>query len=673
MVSMPTGSGKSLLFQLAAREGRRQAPGACVIVITPTIALALDHARTLSTIPDLAESRALTSDTPPAEANAIVDRFRRGEVPILLLSPEKALNPLLVAQLAEAAAPHSVLHGLDARLTHLFVDEAHIVESWGRSFRPDFQRLPSLLSKLRLVNPTVRTVLLSATLPEAARRVLRQGWRFDGPWLEVEARAPRYELDVVVSPYDDASDRDDALLHTIDRAPRPAIVYTTEVDAAHALHDRLRDERGYSRIAVFTGGTAPRDRARIVEDWSKERLDLVIATSAFGLGVDKANVRSVLHACLPEGPARWYQEIGRASRDGGQGLAACLFTRAGKNNDVHVAFDLAVTGLLSRDLAELRWAALVRKASNVRWETDHQRMTLDLDAVREGLTPRSGDYNRGWNRALLTLLQRAKVVQVLSVATEGDQSGFTWDVEILEPGVFASNPTPVWDRIFRLRDEERTEGHAVLEPFADLMAHSDRACVTRTAFELIEPHAFAPPCGRCPSCRAQERAPPDHLACAGLERDWEAPCPTLVGLPAGVLLLEPKDADFDQGLARLLSRLNGAGIDQVVAQAALGDIVAQGLGDAKARLGLVMTAEDWRGEVVLARRHTAVILPQSDRLAAQILDSVQRQAARQPELTWLVVCRPQRLLNGRRLDQWLSTAAPLPEDLLDSLTTGAAT
>ena len=166
MVSMPTGSGKSLLFQIAALQGRRTQPGACVVVITPTIALAMDHARTLSGMRGLEESRALTGDTAPAEANAIVDAFRRGEIPVLLLSPEKALNPALAAHLAEAATGHSPLHGLDARLTHLFVDEAHIIESWGRSFRPDFQRLPSLLTALRQANPEIRAARAKAIYAE---------------------------------------------------------------------------------------------------------------------------------------------------------------------------------------------------------------------------------------------------------------------------------------------------------------------------------------------------------------------------------------------------------------------------------------------------------------------------------------------------------------------------
>jgi ATP-dependent DNA helicase RecQ len=397
MVSMPTGSGKSLLFQMAALVGRARAPGACVLVITPTVALALDHERTLNGVKGLEASRALTGDTPPSQAAEIVNAFRRGEIPILLISPEKAFNAALMTSLLEAAQPESVLYGLEARLTHLFVDEAHIIESWGRSFRPDFQRLPALLAALRKANPDVRAVLLSATLPPNARRVLKAGWSLGGPWLEVDARTPRYEHDVVVGRYHGPISRDAALMRVVDRAPRPAIIYTTQVADAEDLCDRLRIESGYGRLAVFTGETGPTERRQIVQDWSADRLDLVVATSAFGMGIDKGNVRTVIHACLPEGPARWYQEIGRASRDGGQGLAVCLFTDGGHDSDVETAEGLAITGLLTREKAEPRWQALLDKAVDRGWEEGRRRFTLDLDAVREGNSPRSGDWNRGWN------------------------------------------------------------------------------------------------------------------------------------------------------------------------------------------------------------------------------------------------------------------------------------
>ncbi|HEX8223785.1 MAG TPA: DEAD/DEAH box helicase [Allosphingosinicella sp.] len=670
MVSMPTGSGKSLLFQIAALHGRESSSGACAFVITPTIALALDHARTLSRLAGLEQSRALTGDTPPAEAQVIVDAFRRGEVPILLLSPEKALGGSLLRHLIEAASPNSPLLGLDARLTHVFVDEAHIIESWGRSFRPDFQRLPALLAELRVANPAIRAVLLSATLPPAARRVLRQSWRFDGEWLEVDARIPRYDHDVVVAAYDDATPRDEALDHLLDRAPRPAIVYTTEVQHARRLHDHLSRSGGYRRLALFTGESRPNERRQVVERWAQDQLDLVVATSAFGMGIDKPDVRSVVHACLPEGPARWYQEIGRASRDGGQGLAACLFVEGPRNSDVSSAYALATGGWLTRELAEARWAELSASATDRRWEDGRQRMSVNLDAVREGLRRQESDYNRGWNMSLLTLMQRAGAIQVRSVPSAGDQPGSVWELEIMDPRILDRAGTEAWDKVFELRNGEISEARALLGPFVSTMTESRRACVTRTVFELIEPTAFAPPCGRCPACRVAEIPPPEGLLSAGMERAWTAPALVPRRLPPGLLLVSPQDAGFGAGLEKLLSRLASAGVEQFLLPRSIAaegaSILSRGTG-----LGLIVDVMAMTAQTALARRATAFLLPPDGTSASFVLARLSAFAAFE-ELPIMVVAEPDRRLSGRRLDQTVSKSAPIPESLLESFVAGGA-
>lgn len=245
-----------------------------------------------------------------------------------------------------------------------------------------------------------------------------------------------------------------------------------------------------------------------MEGWAKDSFDIVVATSAFGMGIDKPDVRSVVHACLPEGPARWYQEIGRASRDGGQGLAACLFVDGPNEGDVKQAYGLATSGWLTRDLAEQRWLAMVNAAENRQWSGDRLLMSINLDAFREGLRPKAGDWNRGWNMTLLTLMQRAGVLRVLSIAADGDQPEFVWDVEIIDHRLMNGVDAAVWDPIATLRAAEIGEIRADLDAFVDAMRHPEKACITRTVFELIEPRSFAPPCGRCPACRCMGIAPP---------------------------------------------------------------------------------------------------------------------------------------------------------------------
>lgn len=666
MVSMPTGSGKSLLFQLAVRFGRTRQPGACAIVITPTIALALDHARTLSGMAGLEASRALTGDTPAGESQAIVDAFRRGEVPVLLLSPEKALSHGLFAHLVEAAGPDSTLYGLDARLTHLFVDEAHIIESWGRSFRPDFQRLPALLAELRAVNTEVRAVLLSATLPPAAREVLRRSWSLSGEWLEVDARVPRYEHDIAVASFNSAEARSEALEALIDRVPRPAIIYTTEVAAADELYARLNTARGYERLALFTGNTDAIERRRIVEAWAANTYDLIVATSAFGMGIDKADVRTVIHACFPESPARWYQEIGRASRDHGQGLAVCLFVDGERNSDVDQAYSIATSGWLTRELAEKRWKALLEAARDKRWEEGRQRMSLNLDAVRDDLRSRKTDYNRGWNMALLTLMQRAGAIQVRAVTGAGDRLDASWEVEILRPGILDGADPAAWDDIFLTRESEVLEARRSLDPFVRLMRRPENACLTRSVFELIEPGAFAPPCGRCPACRQSGVEPPGTILCGGLEQTWPGADTPAGVLPGGLLLVEPRDPSFDRGLEQLLDRLSAAGIDQFLVPEEIAQRTAQRLAAGNG-LGLVLGTEAMSDSTAIAGLPSALLLPEDSGSAGFLLERLRHFAQRWPHLPMIVVAESGRLLEGRRLDQTVSTFAPIAELHLESL------
>lgn len=677
MVSMPTGSGKSLLFQLASRFWRAEAPGSCVIVITPTVALALDHARTLSGIPGLERSRAFSSDLSAEARDQLLASFRRGEIPVLLLSPEAALGSARKA-LIEAATPAGEKYaGLDARLRAVFIDEAHIIESWGRSFRPDFQRLPELLSELRAKDPAVKAVLLSATLPAAARQVLRQSYRPSGEWLEIDARTPRYDFDIVVQSYPNSEQRQVALDVVIDRAPRPAVIYTTKVDDASELYARLTKERGYERIALFTGEISdPAMRRQVIEDWAADRLDLVVATSAFGMGVDKSNVRAVIHACLPESPARWYQEIGRASRDGHQGLAVCLFTASDiwfEPSDVKDAFGQATSSWLTREIAEARWHALCAGRKSLHWNGSAPRLTLDLDATREGLSAQStNDYNRTWNMSLLNLMQRAGVLEVVSVSIEQDSPSATWEVELRNANLLDHRQSDVWDRISALRDSEQVNARTELSSFVRLMINPDRECLMRAVFSLIEDAGppNTPPCGRCPACRAHGIDPPDRLDCAGLEQAWldthqhrEYP------LPAGAILVVPEDLDLSSGLRTLLHRLAQVGFEQYLVPDEMKKEAAEVLADSAAQLGLVLSFNEWVAPTVqsLARTATAVILPPDETAARQILRQCREIVRLCPELPLAVVARPERQIDDRRLDQTVSKYAPYAEHVLDSL------
>jgi len=681
MVCLPTGSGKSLLFQLSAARTRVTNSGACVVVITPTVSLALDHERTLSRIPGLERSRALVGGMDPVDRMNLLDAFRRGEIPILLMSPEIALGSAREHLVEAATNPNEKLETLRAHISAIFIDEAHIIESWGRSFRPDFQRIPGLVQELRTRNSDLQCILLSATLPPSARDVLRSSYRSDHGWGEVDAASPRREFDIVVQRYGNAATRLEALDFVVDRAPRPLIVYTTlagdEEDgrgprdlrlSANELYTHLKS-RGYERIALFSGEISSNaERNQIVRDWADDKIDIVVATSAFGMGVDKANVRSIVHACLPDSPARYYQEIGRAARDGRQGLAVCLFTdddRDGVKDDVTHARSIATNSWITREIATPRWDAMLGSSVNSRWVGDRRALTINLDAMRHGITL-STDFNRRWNMSILNLLQRAKMLDIISCSQEPNR--YTWDAEIREPGLLARDTDEIWDRVFALRDSEQARSRTEVNRFIAIMRRPDEVCVLREVFELLQESSVddVASCGRCPGCRSRGEIYVAERHSRVTADIWPAEFGTPLKLPRGVTLIIPEDGSFVKDPAPLISGLSSCGIEQVAVPDDIAINCARAFKSSKARLGLVINHSSIFGNGArLTKVPTAILLRPHDQSSMRILNMIKRwkSHAELPD-PLLIVTSTNIEFEGRRLDQTFSTRAPYAEDTL---------
>jgi ATP-dependent DNA helicase RecQ len=667
LASMPTGGGKSLLFQLGIRWWREQSKDSrpCAVVIVPTVALALAHAHALKEEPGLEGSEAFVGELSHSDRQDLLLRFRRGEVPLLLMSAEMALTSAREA-LLEAARPtserSSVLRG---HLQGLFVDEAHIIESWGRTFRPDFQRLPGLVQALRAKNPALRTVLLSATFGAEAHALLEKQYGA-GTFLSVVAGCPRTELDLIVQDFSDSAGRDAALLQVLDVLPRPTLVYTTRPKDAEEIARQLR-QHGYTRLAVITGETAGSDRGNVVRRWRAGELDLVVATAAFGMGIDKADVRAVVHACLPEDAARYYQEIGRAGRDGHQALALLLWA----DEDETRAKSMSLGQLMKTEKAEERWWALVADARSksrlsTAPDTGYTRMTVDITLPRPGRG--EGSYNRQWNASLINQLQRygEGAVEVLSIDDDRDH----WTLDVKE-GVLLDAGEEAWTRLREFLAERPQEVAQALQrhsEFRQALENRDEGCMLCAVFELVEgdPPPLLP-CGRCPNCRAEEAPPPSHFEFRGLDALWPSTAPTT---HTGCILVHPDSPDFAQ-VDTLVRRLLHAGVRQFVVPAGTGPTFARVLKAFQGLEGLVLeipylTGSTHAGRWRPAPVRTALLMgaggpnPRSNEEAFRI--ALQKHLDG-PGL--FVVAEPGLRLGGRAVGQVVSNRAPLAEAQLD--------
>lgn len=678
LATMPTGAGKSLLFQIAPRWFQEQAQTgerACIVVVVPTVALALAHLDSLAGIAGLGNCRALTSRDDFAAREATLNAFRRGEVPILILSPEMALGGAREALLEAAKPPDRKPPGLAARLAALVIDEAHIVESWGRTFRPDFQRLPALARATRDANPELRTVLLSATVADSAREELMRAYG-GGDLLAVDARVPRYEFDLVTARFPDGRVRQVRLIRLVDRLPRPALIYTSTVKDAETIHRRLHDESGFRRLALFTGELDDaEERLRIVKDWRAGHLDLVVATSAFGMGIDKDDVRVVVHACIPETASRYYQEIGRAARDGHQGLALLLWTEGPpRDSDWDIAASQARKDWLTLDLMQRRWRAILDRAQRENRCTHTPngtlRLPVPLDARHDGLGPDSTDYNRLWNMSLLNLLQRAGLLVVRTVDGQREETPI-WHTEIIDARLLADPPdAALWDEAAAHRDREREQAESDLHRLRKLL-RSDETCLLAGVFELVETgEPLVQPCGRCPFCRRHGLTPPDRLEFGGLDAVWQqGQAPAVVG--AGIAVLQPRDSTLSDP-ERLLHRLTALGLEQMVVPDGMAALAATALQSQEARYGFVLEHRDVLGDWHPANLPTAILIRPGDPAPA-LIERIRRWNRSWPDQTLLAVAGDGVMLDRRPLPHVLSPRAPLSEDGLSSSHAPAAT
>ena len=288
LVLMPTGGGKSLCYQLPALifDG-------VTLVISPLIALMKDQVDALNA--NGISARFINSSLPASEINRVQTEVWRGKVKILYVAPERlALQGF-----------RSFLHNVDLSL--VAIDEAHCISEWGHEFRPDYRNL----RQLRQDFPDVPVIALTATATQPVREdiVSQLGLQGGEVFLSSFNRA---NLSYTVRPKDNSSE---ALISLLQQgANQSTIIYCFSRRETEELAEELNAQGLSAR--PYHAGLDGETRRRTQEDFIRDRVPIIVATIAFGMGIDKPDIRLVVHYSLPKSLEGYYQETGRAGRDG---------------------------------------------------------------------------------------------------------------------------------------------------------------------------------------------------------------------------------------------------------------------------------------------------------------------------------------------------------------------
>lgn len=290
LVLMPTGGGKSICFQLPALmlEGT-------AVVISPLISLMKDQVEALRANGIMAAT--LNSGNDEATDRVIREQCKQGKIKLLYISPERFMTEI-------------VWIGQMMKVSLFAIDEAHCISQWGHDFRPEYVHLGVLHERFA----DVPIIALTATADKTTKADIIDKLNLREPQIFVSSfDRPNLSLDVRRG-YS-SKEKFNTIMDIIERHPyESGIIYCLSRKETERLADKLRHE-GIA-VGAYHAGLSMEERNSIQEDFIKDKIDVVVATVAFGMGIDKSNVRFVIHNNLPKSIESFYQEIGRGGRDG---------------------------------------------------------------------------------------------------------------------------------------------------------------------------------------------------------------------------------------------------------------------------------------------------------------------------------------------------------------------
>ncbi|OBT13531.1 hypothetical protein A9264_14030 [Vibrio sp. UCD-FRSSP16_10] len=392
IVNLPTGCGKTLVTETLT--GFSRADDLTVVVI-PTTALALDQAKRMKAsisrmgyqpCAEYAWRGELSQDVKAQIKSDILSGKQR----VLFVSPESMVSGILPTLFKAAESKI---------LKNVVFDEAHLIDTWGDDFRPEFQKLGALLESLKNKGGCFRKVFLSATFTDQSLITIRSLFGdaqtkptlINGAFLRPEPIC----LKQMVS----FEDYIPTVVNKALSSPKPLIVYASTKQECSDIYHQLASQ-GVSRVRLFTGDTGDTQRSDIIEKWDANALDIIVATTAFGVGMDKGDVRTVLHAGLSQNIDGYYQEIGRSGRDGKASYCELIYHRGQLINRSR-------SNTIGIELGFERWNSMWKQRSEVTDNLFEIKVNTQANHIE-----RNSDANATWNWKTLLLMQRAGLVRL---------------------------------------------------------------------------------------------------------------------------------------------------------------------------------------------------------------------------------------------------------------------
>ena len=453
MCVMPTGGGKSLCYQLPSlsRHGT-------TIVVSPLIALMKDQVDGLQKLGIRASL--INSSLSASEQTEVLNQMASGNLSLVYVAPERLRNSRFLDAIS------------DVNINLLAIDEAHCVSEWGHDFRPDYSRLGRFRERYL---KDVQTIALTATATPVVRQDISDILRLKSPQVFVTGFA-RTNLRFSVTHAKSDREKDEELTRYVSSQQGSGIIYAATRKRCEELAQWL-PEKTRRPIGAYHAGLEPGQRQRVQDDFMAGKLSAIVATNAFGMGIDKADIRFVVHYNIPGSLEAYYQEAGRAGRDGKSSECRLMFSYS----DRYIQEFFIENRYPQRETVKSVYEFLLTR--------EEDPIELTLEQIREEIGVKEGTEAISTAQ---TLLAKAGVLRRLDSASNHAIMRIESDAPTLLDFLpkEAKIRRKVMQAIERMVGRQRGEDIYVRLPRLADMAGVDRDQLTRTLRELNRLRSF---------------------------------------------------------------------------------------------------------------------------------------------------------------------------------------